>query len=181
MSSHPMSEDKIQTLDRDLRILIETDGTLTRMLRVVYDDEIDVKIIDQRIGLAAPSYVPEFDKSIGRVLDRQILLCGRNSGIPLIAAESLIAVDLLPASITKVLTETNRPIGETIAASQLETRKEPVTVWIDDLPNWTGLKDYSTERPRVVKRRYGIASGGQVVIVITEYFLRHQVEVTNTG
>ena len=181
MTSHPMSEDKIQTLNRDLRMLIETDGTLTRILRIVYNDEIEVKIINQRIRLTAPIHVPEFDGSIGRVLDRQILLCGRNSGIAFIAAESLIAIDLLPASITKVLTETNRPIGETVAASRLETYKEPVTVWIAELPNWTGLRNYTSERPRVVKRRYRVTSGGRPVIVITEYFLRHQVEVTNTG
>lgn len=179
MTSHHMSEDEIQTLNRDLRILLATDGTLTRMLRIVYNEEITVKIINQQIRLAAPIHTPEFDGSIGRVLDRQILLCGRSSGTPFIAAESLIAIDLLPASITKALTETNRPIGETIAASRLETYKEPVTVWIDELPSWTGLRNHPRERPRAVTRRYCMTSGGQPVIVITEYFLRYQAEATN--
>ncbi|MDP7733124.1 chorismate--pyruvate lyase family protein [Mycobacterium sp. TY813] len=181
MTAHRMSEDTLRTLNRDLRVLIDTDGTLTRMLRIVYRDEIEVSIISQRVRQAAAISIPEFDGLTGRILDRQILLRGRNSGIPFIAAESLIAIDLLPASITNLLTETNRPIGEIIAASRLETYKEPVTVWIDELPTWTGLGNYPSDRPRVIKRRYCVTSGGQAVLVITEYFLRHQVEATTNA
>jgi chorismate-pyruvate lyase len=69
------------------------------------------------------------------------------------------------------LTKTDRPIGEVMAASCLETFKEAAEVWIGELPGWLPL-EYRDSRPRTVGRRYRIISGGQPVLIITEYFLR---------
>jgi chorismate lyase len=167
-----LSDEEIRKLNRDLRILIATNGTLTRILSVLADDEIVVQIVRQQIHDAAPK-IPELEHSaIGRVLQRDILLKGRSSGNPFVAAESLIAVDLLPPAITTSLTQTHRPIGEVMAASCIETFKEEAKVWIGDLPGWLALDGYENSRTRTVARRYRIIAGGQPVIIITEYFLR---------
>jgi chorismate lyase len=167
-----LSDEEIRKLNRDLRILIATNGTLTRILSVLADDEIVVQIVRQQIHDAAPK-IPELEHSaIGRVLQRDILLKGRSSGNPFVAAESLIAVDLLPPAITTSLTQTHRPIGEVMAASCIETFKEEAKVWIGDLPGWLALDGYENSRTRTVARRYRIIAGEQPVIIITEYFLR---------
>jgi len=44
-----LSDEEIRKLNRDLRILIATNGALTRILNVVADDEIVVQIIKQQI------------------------------------------------------------------------------------------------------------------------------------
>ncbi len=175
---HPaeLSAAEIRKLNRDLRILIATNGTLTRILSVLADDEIVVQIIKQQIHDEAPK-IPELDHlPIGRVLRRDILLRGRSSGTPFVAAESLVAVDLLPAAITTSLTETDRPIGEVMADSCIETFKEEATVWTGELPGWLALDGYQDSRARTVARRYRIMAGGQPVIVITEYFLRSEFQ-----
>lgn len=168
-----LSDEEIQDLDRDLRILIATDGTLTRMLNVVANDRIIVEIIEQQIHHVAPK-IPELEQlAIGRVLQRRVLLKGRRSGNPLVAAESLIAIDLLPPAIITTLTNTDCPIGEVMAANALETIKKPADVWIGQLPDWVALAGFQNSRRRTVGRRYRIITGGQPVIIISEYFLQN--------
>jgi chorismate lyase len=167
-----LSDDEIRKLNRDLRILIATNGTLTRVLGIVANDEIALQIVGQQVhGMA--QRIPGFAQlPNGRILQRQILLKGRSSGHPFVAAESLIAIDSLPPKITTSLTQTDRPIGEVIADSGIETFKEPAKVWIGQPPDWLALAGYQNSEPRIVARRYRIITGGQPVIIITEYFLR---------
>lgn len=173
MTERLLSDEEIRKLNRDLRILIATDGTLTRILNAVADDEIVLQIIKQQIHHFAPK-IPELEQlPSGRVLQRHILLKGRSSGNPFVAAESLIAIDLLPPAITASLTKTESPIGEVIARSCLETFKEAAKVWIGELPGWLALAGHQNSRPRTVARRYRIITGGRPVIIITEYFLRN--------
>lgn len=171
-----LSREDIRKLNRDLRILIATNGTLTRILNVVADEQIVVEILNQQIlnGGPKPAEVAEFAGS--RVLRRNILLKGRKSGNPFVAAESLIAIDLLPARITAGLTGTDDPIGEVMNASTLETFKEEAKVWVGELPGWLELDGYDNPRARIVARRYRVIAGGQPVFVITEYFLRDEFE-----
>ena len=49
-----LSGGEIRKLNRDLRILIATNGTLTRILSVVANDEIVVQIIKQQIHDVTP-------------------------------------------------------------------------------------------------------------------------------
>jgi chorismate lyase len=168
-----LPDDEIRKLNRDLRILIASNGTLTRILGIVADDEIVVQIVDQQVHDIAPRIPGSEQFPSGRVLQRRILLKGRSSGLPFIAAESLIAIDLLPPAITTSLTETERPIGEVIAASCLETFKETAKVWIGPPPGWVALAGYQNSEPSIVARRYPVITGGQPVIIITEYFLQN--------
>ena len=168
-----LSDEAIRKLDRDLRILIATNGTLTRILSAVANDEIVVEVIKQHIHQVAPE-IPGLEQlASGRVLQRRILLKGQSSGEPFVAAESLIAIDLLPAAMMRSLTKTDRPIGEIMAASCIETFKEMAQVWIGELPAWLPRDGYRTSRPTTVGRRYRIITGGRPVLIITEYFLRN--------
>ena len=168
-----LPDDEIRKLNRDLRILIASNGTLTRILGIVANDEIVVEIVEQQVHDMAPRISGLEQLPSGRVLQRQILLKGRSSGHPFVAAESLIGIDLLPPAITTSLTETERPIGEVMAASCLESFKEEAKVWIGQPPGWLGLAGYQNSEARIVARRYSVISGGQPVIIITEYFLRN--------
>jgi chorismate lyase len=106
-----LSDDEVDKLNRDLRILIASNGTLTRILGVVANDEIVLEIIDQQIHGIAPTLPVLEQLPSGRVLQRHILLKGRGSGNPFVAAESLIAIDRLPPAIVTSLTKTDRSSG----------------------------------------------------------------------
>jgi chorismate lyase len=167
-----LPEDEIRGLDRDLRILIACNGTLTRILGIVSDEEIVVDIVDQQFCDESP-WIPVSDQQLnGRVLQRRVFLKGRSSGQAFVAAESLVAVDLLPAAIATRLMNTDHPIGEVMAASFLESFKEAANVWSGPPPAWLGAAGYQHPEPSMVGRRYRVITGGQPAIVITEYFLR---------
>lgn len=164
---------EICRLNRDLRLLIGTNGTLTRILTVLADEEIVVQIVNQEIHAIAPTEAGSRPLAGDRILQRRVLLKGRNSGQQFVAAETLVAVDLLPRTITASLTETDCPIGEIMAAGRLETFKEPAAVWIGETPDWLAGEGYWTLQPRTVGRRYRIIRGGRPVVIITEYFLEY--------
>jgi chorismate lyase len=167
-----LQENEIRRLDRDLRILIACNGTLTRTLGIVADDEIVVNIVDQQFRGDSP-WVSESGPQLGgRVLQRRVFLKGRSSGQALVAAESLVAVELLPAAIATRLMNTDHPIGEVMAASSLESFKEAAEVWSGPPPAWLEAAGYQHPEAAMVGRRYRVITGGQPAIVITEYFLR---------
>src|SRR3954465_5210100 len=75
-----LAREDIRKLNRDLRIMIATNGTLPRILNVLADDESVVEIVNQQIVNGA-AMMPEMEQLPGgRVLQRNILLKGRNSG-----------------------------------------------------------------------------------------------------
>lgn len=168
-----LSDEDIRGLDRDIRILIATDGTLTRMLNIVANDEIVLQIIKQEICNIAPTEPESEELPNRRVLKRHTVLSGRSSGTAYIAAEALIAIDHLPPSIITDLTKTERPIGEVMAASGLETFKETATVWKGALPGWVVTAGNHDARIGHIARRYRVIVGGQRAIIITEYFLQN--------
>lgn len=172
MTTCLLSEEDIRKLSRDLQILIATNGTLTRILNIVGNDEIVLQIVRQQVHRAAPkiSEFAEFPES--RVLQRRVLLMGRSSGVPLVAAESMIAIDFLPSAVVMDLMETDRPIGEVTMASRLETFKEAANVWMGEVPKWVALTASQNMGSSTVARQYRIIIGAQPLIVITEYFLR---------
>jgi chorismate--pyruvate lyase len=163
--------EEIRKLNRDLRLLIATNGTLTRILGIVADEEIVVQIVKQKIHRVAPGKAEFCPLSGERVLQRRVLLQGRSSGHRFVAAESLIAIDLLPHAIMEGLTGTQCPIGEIMAAERLETFKEAADVWMGQSPDWLAVAGYQTPQSRIVGRRYRIIVEGRPVTVITEYFL----------
>ena len=171
MTERVLAGEELHKLNRDLRLLIATNGTLTRILGIVANEEIVVQIIKQNICPAAPATAGLGQLSAGRFLQRHVLLKGRTSGRRFVAAESLVAIDLLPPEITASLTETECPIGEIMAAGHLETFKEPADVWIGESPDWLALAGCQTPQARTVGRRYRIIMAGQPVIIITEYFI----------
>ncbi|MUL79798.1 chorismate pyruvate-lyase family protein [Mycolicibacterium sp. CBMA 226] len=164
-----LAGEEIHQLNRDLRILIATNGTLTRILGVVTGEEIVVQIVEQQ--LHAREVAQWEDLSGSRILQRRVLLNGRTSGRQFVGAESLIAIDLLPPTISADLTSTCAPIGEIMAASRLETFKEPADIWVAESPDWLAAATDQAAQPRTVSRRYRIIIDGQPVIVITEHFL----------
>src|ERR1700742_1569718 len=164
-----LRDEEIRKLNRDLRILIASNGTLTRILGIVANDEIVV----QQVHRTSPK-IPDLEElPVGRILQRRILLKGRSSGHPFVAAESLVAVDSLPPAITTSLTQSERPIGEIMADSCLEAFKEEAKVWIGQPPGWLALAGYHNSEPRIAARRYRVIAQGQPVIIITEYFLQN--------
>ncbi|CAM4447371.1 Chorismate--pyruvate lyase [Mycobacterium basiliense] len=165
-----LSEQEIRAFSRDLRILLATNGTLTRILSVLIDEEVAVRVLEQTIETRSPE-LPQFEAfGDSRVLRRKVILEGKVSERPFVAADSSIAIDLLPSSVEANLKQTKRPIGEIMASSHLELFKEKPEFWMGDTPGWAVPAMNHALRQKTVGRRYRMIIEGQPAVVVSEYF-----------
>ncbi|WP_204078975.1 chorismate--pyruvate lyase family protein [Mycobacterium riyadhense] len=166
-----LAAEEVRELSRDLRMLIATNGTLTGILGIVIDDDIDVEIVEQQ----SPSTAPETaysERSIGGSMQRRFLLKGRCSGNPFVAVEALIAVDLLPPALVTSLMTTHRPLCELMISNGVESYRETAKVWMGKLPTWAASGSCQDSGP-TVGRQYRTFIGGKPALIITEYFPLH--------
>ncbi|MHA7653902.1 chorismate--pyruvate lyase family protein [Mycobacterium sp. ML4] len=170
LSSSFLTDEEIRNFSRDLRILLATNGTLTRILGVLANDEIVTQVIDQDIHPAAPDAGKPEDLFEGRLLRRRALLKGASSNTIFVVAESFIAIDLVPSKLAANLIEMDGPIGESILANSIEIFKETPKVWMDTLPHWLAADEYQDTGRAAVARQYRVTIRSKPAIVITEYF-----------
>jgi hypothetical protein len=79
MSIFYLTDEDIGKFNRDLRMLIATNGTRARVLEVASNDEIVLQLIKQQIHRSSTK-IPEFKGSaMSRVLRRQVLPSGRRN------------------------------------------------------------------------------------------------------
>ncbi|BBX96732.1 chorismate--pyruvate lyase family protein [Mycobacterium lacus] len=165
-----LRDEEIRQFSRDLRILLATNGTLTRILSILANEEVIAQVVNQDIHDSAPEATdPErFPKR--RTIHRQVLLKGRSSGKLLVVAESLTSVDLAPSEFIENLTEISYPVGELLLANRIEAFKETPKFWTCALPDWLDVDEYPNLSRQAVARRYRVIISGQPAIAITEYF-----------
>ncbi|WP_264063217.1 chorismate--pyruvate lyase family protein [Mycobacterium angelicum] len=151
-------------------MLLATNGTLTRTLGIVVNDEIYTEIVDQDIHASAPEMSSTEQHFNGRTIRRKVLLRGRSSGKVFVVAESVIAIDIVPSKLVDNLIEMDGPIGESILANGIEIFKETPKFWMDKLPDWSNLEGCEDMSQEVITRQYRMTIRSQPAIVITEYF-----------
>lgn len=173
LSSSLLTNEEIRMFSRDLRILLASNGTLTRILGILVNDEIVTQLIDQDIHASTTEMSSSEQHFDGRTLRRKVLLKGRSSGKVFVVAESVVAIDIVPPKLIDNLIEMDCPIGESILANGVEIFKEAQKIWMDTLPNWSKLNDYQDMGQEAVARRYRMTIRSQPAIVTTEYFPRN--------
>jgi len=151
------------------RMLLVCDGTLTDMVEAAFLEPIRlVKIAVETVPAAEA--VVELDLAAGALMmRRQILLQGAATGTNYVYAESLIAVDGLPAALREALLNTDAPLGRLWVEHKLETRKEILGIWrvaVGDGPAYFGDAAASGQ----LARRYRVFSAGHPIMMISEYF-----------
>jgi chorismate-pyruvate lyase len=151
------------------RMLLTTDGTVTKMLEAYTGEGIQVIKLSQEVcssnqPLASLEMVGPYS-----VLDRKILLRGNSSQRNLLYAESTIALDRLSHSVRNSLLKDEIPIGQLLLECQAETfrkimsfSKEPVGALAGYFQVCPSLGMFS--------RTYQIVMGRQPVMQITEKF-----------
>lgn len=140
-----------------LRVLLSTDGTVTKSLEAFYWEPIEVVSAGQRLQpLAADE--PLLQKRRGEeILERRVHLVGMRSGTLYANACSIIASQALPTEVREGLSAGRLGIGELLRDSGFETFREII--------------DYGHSKPAGhVWRRYLIRMRSQPLILIREEF-----------
>lgn len=140
-----------------LRVLLATDGTVTKSLEAYFWEPIVVETLQQSRYLL-PEPVASLDCRAGdEVILRRVQLRGKTSARCFVEADSLIRFALLPPPFQQALEQQNLGIGELVREQGLETYREILSVQLDEP---TGQ----------VARTYRILMANRPIIQITERF-----------
>lgn len=161
--------DQFAGLPPFLRVLLVTDGTVTRSLEAYFLERIEVVVLAHAETPSDRGH-PEIDAARGdSILDRQVVLRGQVSGCAYAFAESIFAIDRVPPAVRRQLIEERKGIGEVLRAGRLETYRELYAIRRAEAGEWArnlGI-DASAE---VAIRDYRIFLEGRPAIRIEEVF-----------
>ena len=145
-------------LKNEEKILLGTDGSITNILEILFNEEVVVKTTHQEVRNNT-SY-------------RSVIL--EIKGIPLIYATSKISLkiinnDYLRKNIKKDLLSANIPIGKILKIHNLETRREIKNIDYKEIDDT--VKSYlKTDKKALPQRTYNIIYNSKVLMEITEIF-----------
>jgi len=163
-----MDVDDISGLSLIQQVLVRNDGTVSHILESCAGEPISVVKLAEGFVPASVDCSFQLDPS-DRLLDREILLVGRQSELPYVFAESLIAFDRLPPEMQVELLSTDISIGRLLAAHRLDTFREILAVWAEPAgPCAPHLRVVADDL--LVARTYRIWSSGRLLFLITEKF-----------
>ena len=149
----------LQALPAFLRVLLTTDGTVTKSLESFFWEPVMVKPLNQALHILHED-LPSLDRHCGeRVLLREVALVGESSAVEYARAESYILTELLPISIREDLEAGRVGIGEMLRELGLETYRELLELGREE-----------TVCGDAITRRYRIVMHGKSFIQIIEKF-----------
>lgn len=113
-----------KTLPAFLRVLLSTDGTVTKSLESYFWERVKVESVMQEMAVLDHE-APYIGKEAGdSVLKRKVVLRGENSENIYTLASSLICVELLSPSLQQELKSGKVGVGELLRECGLETYRE---------------------------------------------------------
>jgi chorismate-pyruvate lyase len=152
-----------------LRTLLVVDGTVTKVLEAFFLEGIEVRRLMQTISVldAADEWL---DAEPGaEVVDRSVVLLGRETGRVYTFAQSRIMLDRLSVRMRNRLDDKLLGLGRILVDSAVEARRECL---------WYGRQRLAVVPPELesvrdqefVCRTYRVIAGGRPLMTITERF-----------
>lgn len=165
------SEDRLElsALAPVQRILLSTDGTLTKILEAYLSEEIQMVKLSERSSLTVQD-MPLLELKRGsEVIERKILLQGKVSAQNVLYAESLLVLERLDERFRDELLESEVPLGKLMLAHRMETFRELITSG-RELPNGLCAFFKISHKDTLLSRTYRLFHHGKPVMIITEKF-----------
>jgi chorismate-pyruvate lyase len=139
-----------------LRMLLNTDGSVTALLEASFGDPVMVETSSKRV---------DEDR-----LRRTAVLRLASNGRPLLRAVSEVALDSLPAPARRALLAGEQPIGTVLREARLETRRELGPCNADTATADDAAALGVAPGTAVFERTYRIVSRARPLATITERF-----------
>ncbi len=153
-----------------LRVLLTTDGTVTKSLEAYFWETITVRSLGQEYRTLTVAE-PHIEKPAGAtVLMRRVRLEGLTTGTCYAHAESVICTGELPQSVRTGLEEGRLGIGEILRDCGLETYRRLVEFGRCNLDFSADLAPIEPPESEAIWRRYQICIGGKPFMLIKEIF-----------
>ncbi len=152
-----------------LRVLLVTDGTVTRTLEAYFGEAIAVDVLEHA-EITSESPYPQIEIAAGdHVLHRYVRLLGRNTRRVYAVAESVAVLEHISQQMRRQLIQEQKGIGELLREGRLETYRELLTADLTTASRWAERLNVAAAEG-VVTREYRIYQGGRAVLLIREIF-----------
>ena len=152
-----------------LRVLLVTDGTVTRTLASYFGEAIAVDVLEHAERTSELPY-PQIDIAKGdHILHRFVRLLGKTTGKVYAVAESVAVLEHVSEQMRRQLIEEHKGIGELLRENRLETYRELLSADLTTAEDWAEHLQLAA-RDEVVTRDYRIYQGGRAVLLIREVF-----------
>ena len=143
-----------------LRVLLVTDGTVTKTIEAYFWESVNVSILQQTIV----SHASDAELSI---LQRDVELVGELSGREYVFARSYLNVSVMPKEFTEALASGNKGIGWLLRQTNREQYRQIVEIgFAKDLSDDAYPERYKNS----IYRIYCITVEGQRLMQIAEFF-----------
>lgn len=160
---------RLSRLPPFLRVLLFTDGTVTRTLAAYFFEPVDVDVLRHAEMRSTRGY-PHLAVNPGDcILRRCVILRGGATQTIYAFAESIVVTACIPADLRRTLVEGRKGIGELIASARMETFRELLAVSRARAAPWATHLGVASDES-VVTRSYRILFEGRAAIEITEVF-----------
>jgi chorismate-pyruvate lyase len=152
-----------------LRVLLVTDGTVTRTLEAYFGEPIDVDVLEHA-EITSDSPYPQIEIAVGdHILHRYVRLVGRSTRKVYAVAESVAVLEHISQQMRRQLLQEQKGIGELLREGRLETYRELLTANLTAASRWAEHLQVAPTAG-VVTRDYRIYQGGRAVLLIREVF-----------
>ena len=162
----------LTNLSRFQKILLITDGTVTKLLEHYLDESITVYKLHEEVKQNVCTFPDAYQLNLEYpvdVLQRDILLQGQTTGKYWIYAESTIFIDQLNTDFRNDLLKSNQPIGKLWGKYHLETYKSILSMQKEKAMKLAPYFDIKAD-DFMISRTYSVYSNKKVIMIITEKF-----------
>lgn len=164
-----ISSDIFGALPPFLRVLLVTDGTVTKSLGAYFGEAIDVDVLMHELMSSDRDY-PPIGINYGRpMIERRVILRGRVTRMLYAFAKSVICNERISPRIRERLIEGRQGIGEALLATRQKTFREILSVQGAEAGALAGALDVDA-RASVMIRHYTICDGASPSMYIEEVF-----------
>jgi chorismate-pyruvate lyase len=167
---------ELSTLSFLQRVLLTTDGTLTKILEAYLLEEIQIVKLSERSILAKDAPLLELEPG-DQVVEREILLQGKVSRKNFLYARSRLATNRLDEGFRDDL-NSEIPLGKLMLAHRMETFKEIVALSKESAGEFAAFFQIS-DRDHLLSRTYRLFHRHKPVMIITEKFPERYFLSTN--
>ena len=158
----------LQMLTPFQRVVLIHDGTVTKLFEVYRAEPIEVEVLSQKIGML--SHDPWLNLTgPTEVVERQVLLIGQCSSLPVTYATSTIVLNRTPDFIQAGLETKGMGLGRMMLDCQMENRRELLWYGREHLQKLP-IRVSMVMENELLSRMYRIIVDGQPIMVIHERF-----------
>jgi len=151
------------------KILLTTDGSITRILEAIGGEEVRVETREQQVVGADGRVAELLQVEEGEEVNYRVVEL-KNTRAALVHAVSYTPLRRLESGLREDIMRRDRPIGKIMAELKMEARREIIGMEVQRADSEVAEIFSIKPGDPLLKRNYNIIHGGEVLLNITEVF-----------